>query len=126
MRLFQQCAVLEQYIPLCNGFGDARRHEDGSAAEDKHLIGVKDCVTVFIKKDQLVAVFLSDLLAKLADAGLVFGMLKCILLVHPGLEDSGKGHGDHGEIDMGTEGGGIVSGRTLNEPCLLGLPKDGV
>jgi hypothetical protein len=27
---------------------------------------------------------------------------------------------------MGAESGCIVAGRTLNEPCLLGLSKDGV
>jgi len=59
--------------------------------------------------DQLVAVFLFDLLAGLADAGLVSGRLKFILLVHPGLEGGGKGHGDQGQIDMGTESGGIVA-----------------
>jgi hypothetical protein len=124
--LFQQCTVFEQDIPFGDGFGDARGHENGSTAEDKNLIGVKDRVAVFIKENQLVAVFLFDLLAKLADAGLLSGLLKSILLVHPGLKGGCKGHGDHGQIDMGAEGGGIVAGRTLNEPCLLGLPKDGV
>ena len=126
MRLFQEGTVLEQYIPLGDGFRDARGHEDGSAAEDKDLIGVKDCIAVFIKKDQLVAVFLFDLLAKLAYAGLLSGLIESILLVHPGLEGCGKGHGDNGQIDMGAEGGVIVARGTLNEPCLLGLAKDGV
>ena len=40
---------------FCDGFGDARRHENTSTTEDKVLIGVKDCIAVFIKRDQLVA-----------------------------------------------------------------------
>ncbi|MBU0760035.1 MAG: hypothetical protein KKA34_06755 [Candidatus Omnitrophica bacterium] len=124
--LFQEGAVLEQYIPFGDGLGDTRGHQYGSATQDNDLIGVKDCIAVFIKNDQFVAVFLFDLLAKLAYAGLVSCVLKFILLVHPGLEGGGKGHGDNGQINMGAEGGGIVAGGTLNEPCLLGLPKHGV
>src|SRR4030042_471092 len=116
MSLFQEGAILEQFIPFGDGFGNARGHENTSAAEDKDLIGVKDCIAVFIKKDQLVAVFLFDLLAKLAYAGLLSVLIESILLVHPGLECGGKGHGDNGQIDMGAEGGGIVAGRALNEP----------
>ena len=124
--LFQEGAVLEQYVPFGDGLGDTRGHQDGSSTQDNDLIGVKDCIAVFIKNDQLVAVFLFDLLAKLAYAGLASGLFKSILLVHPGLKGRGKGHGDHGQVYMGTEGGGGVAGRTLNEPCLLGLAKDGV
>ena len=124
MRLFQEGAVLEQYIPFGDGLWDTRGHQDGSSTQDNDLIGVKNCIAVFIKNDQLVAVFLFDLLAKLAYAGLASGLFKSILLVHPGLEGRGKGHDDHGQIDMGAEGGGSVARSTLNEPGLFGLAKD--
>ena len=41
--LFQEGAVLEQYIPFGDGLGDARGHQYGSATQDNDLIGVKTC-----------------------------------------------------------------------------------
>jgi len=81
---------------FADGLGDTCGHQYGSATQDNDLIGVKDCIAVFIKNDQFVAVFLVDLLTKLVYAGLVSGLLKSILLVHPRLEGGGKGYRDNG------------------------------
>jgi len=90
-----------------------------SVAEDKNFVSIKDSITVFIKNNQLVAVFLMHFFPELSDAGLFTPAGKFVLGVHPAPEGRGQCHGDNGQVDMRTKGLGAVSGRALDEPGLL-------
>jgi len=122
-KLFEECPIFEQDV----GLGDYRRHSGRLAhirsTQNEDLIVITDGVAVLIEDNQFVAVFLPNLFPELAYARFrsLFG--EFILSIHPGLERCGEGHHHKSEVDMRSEGIGMVSSRSLNEPSLLCFPE---
>jgi hypothetical protein len=58
-----------------------------SAAEDDDLIGFEDGMAVFVKDDQLVPVFLADLLPEFAYACFLALRFQSVMGVHPSAEN---------------------------------------
>jgi len=82
----------------------------------RDLIGIKDGVTVFIEHYEFISIFLFNLLPERLFPGHPY--LACLV----GPSRFGR-LCDDGEIGMGTEGAGGISGRLLHKPSLFGLPE---
>ena len=124
--LFAERSILEQNVSLGDYLGNTDRHAHISSAQDEDFISIENGVAVSIKEHELVAVLLPDFFSEFAYAGVPAIFLQLILLSHPCLKDCGERHHQNREVDMGTEGVGIVSSRPLYEPRLLCLAEQPV
>jgi hypothetical protein len=82
-------SVFAQDVVLGDDFEDSSTLAHIGSAQDEDLICIKDGVSISIKDNEFIAIFLPDLLAELAYPSLLSLPCQLVLLVHPGLEGCG-------------------------------------
>ena len=85
-KLFQENSIFDQDVLLGDFFRHSRGHKHISATEYEDLIGIKDGVTVFVKHNEFIAIFLFNFFAELPYTCFFAISIQLVLLVHPGSE----------------------------------------
>ena len=87
--LFQKSAVFDQDIFFCDCLWFSFGLSNISTAKNDKLISFEDGVTLFVKHDELVAIFLTNFFSELADTCFCSLFVQLVLLVHPGSKRCG-------------------------------------
>ena len=90
--LFQNSPVFTEDVIFGDFFWYTFGHADVAPTENEDFIGIKNGITVLVKKDEFIAVFFSDLLAEFSHPCVVAFALHFLLLFHPNPKGSGEGH----------------------------------